>query len=347
MTLEELVAFARKTAYLLTREVFETTELLSKTRDGTYDIVPPLLSTAITPTVDEALQFHLPTEHGCKSGHQILKRKIFKKLVRARIFGPQRSRLLKELTPLLEAVFKTPTDQLLFTSQYRGTPNDSHIIARFNQLLKDALHNEEGVILLLADGESGEIVIKTRIKSFKQCSPLYFDYLCPLMLLLTQRETLIIDINDLQYQTCEEQGIVERVRYTELAEIKFNETNMAISVDINDYITRRLVTSPRNPREAIEQAAITCTRRIIKTFGCVREVHFTEKMFEEEDSIGTLLQDPIPDGNNQIIQLRAKILRDFPGSNDFVQAVEQLTLAEFASMFIGLHVWRENRGRIL
>ncbi len=104
---------------------------------------------------------------------------------------------------------------------------------------------------------------------------------------------------------------------------------------------------PSNPREAIEQAAITCTQRIIKQYGYLREVHFTERMYNESDLIRSLLDDPIPDGENRIIQLRAKILRDFPGSDDFVNAVERLTLAEFASMFIGLNEWRDNRGRII
>lgn len=347
MRREELVAFARKTAVVLTREVFESKELFAKTRDGTYEPIPPLITTPIAPTIGEALRLYLPTEHGCKTGKQILKRKLFKKLVRARIFGAQRSRLLKVLDKDLQDIYSTRTDQLLFTYYFRGEDDNCRLIKAFNRLLKKTLAEDNTVILILADAASREILSKTRIKSPEQCSITYFDYLYPLILLLLQQETLIIDINDQQYQTSSEGAITEALEYHELEGAEFAEYSMSVTIDTSDYITNRLISLPSNPREAIEQAAITCTKRIIKQFGCIREVHFTEKMYEENDSIQALLRDPIPDGYNQIIQLRAKILRDFPGSDDFVAAVEQLTLAEFASMFIGLHVWRENRGRIL
>lgn len=347
MRREELVAFARKTAVTLTREVFESTELFAKTRDDTYEPIPPLITTPIAPTIGQALGLYLPTEHGCKTGYQILKRKIFKKLVRARIFGPQRSKLLKALESDLQTIYETRTDQLLFTYYFRGEDLNSRLVDQFNALLLKAIEQEGSVILILADAASREILSKTRLKTAEQCSITYFDYIYPLMLLLLQQDTLIIDINDKQYQTCLKNGIIQAAEYHELEGAEFAEYSMSVTVDTSDYITNRLISLPNNPREAIEQAAITCTKRIIKRFGCIREVHFTEKMYEESDSIHALLRDPIPDGYNQIIQLRAKILRDFPGSDDFVTAVEQLTLAEFASMFIGLNVWRENRGRIL
>ena len=119
----------------------------------------------------------------------------------------------------------------------------------------------------------------TRIKSSDQCQLLYFDYLFPLMVLLAQKESMILDINDFQYRVCQERGIVECTEYTDLNELEYSEINIPITVDIDDYITRRLLSLPNNPREAIEQAAITCTERIIKQYGHVREVHFTEKMY--------------------------------------------------------------------
>ncbi len=231
MTPDDLVAFARKTAYLLTREVFETTELLAKTRDGTYDLVPPLVTTQLAQTVGDALRFTLPTRHGCKTGHQILKRKLFKKLVRARIFGPQRSKLLKQIEPMLEHLFSTPTDQLLFTAPYRGEAGDKKIIRQFDQLITGALESDQGVIILLADVESQDIIVKTRIKSRHQCEHLYFDYLFPLMVLLAQKESLILDINDLQYRICDDRGIIDSIVYHDLNELAFTEIDIPITVN--------------------------------------------------------------------------------------------------------------------
>lgn len=346
MLIDELQAYARKTAYILTREVFETSDIFAKTRDGTFNYVPPLIQTTLAPTIGDALNLYLATDHGCKSGRQILKRKILKKLLWNRTFGQQRVQVLKAIEPFLEELYKIPTDRLLFTAPFHGEPIDNTIIEQYNNLLNAHIDESGSAVIMLADAETNKIFLKTRIKEKYQCNLGFFDYLYPLIILLGQRDSLILSINFEQYELLEDTGLSVAKPNRLLEIVEPHELNMTVSVDLSDYITHRLVTTPKNPREAIEQAAITCTRRIIKKYGTLREVHFTENMFEENDCIETLLRDPIPDGDNRVIQLKAKILRDFPGSDDFVNAVEKLTLNEFASMFIGLDLWRNNRGRI-